>query len=269
MNVLVFGGTGLAGSALIRILTDAGHDVTAPPRQVFDIQRGTPGKSLIQGIDAVINAAVQKAITPETEAASARINSQFPQEIAALCRAAGLPFIQISTDGVFSGQAGPYDEAHAPDPADAYGRQKLAGEPEECMVLRTSLIGPEQAHFTALLCWLLEQKAACPGFTNHLWNGLTSLAFARTVERIIAAGLFTPGIRHLYADDVSKCDLLQMLASNFVQDLEIIPSEAPDPRDRRLRTRHGEFIAALDIPPLATQVAELPAHADERGRWRD
>jgi hypothetical protein len=48
----------------------------------------------------------------------------------------------------------------------------------------------------------------------------------------------------------------------------IQPVAAPVARDRRLRTRHPEFLAACGLPSLDAQLAELPHLADERGQWR-
>ena len=58
------------------------------------------------------------------------VNSLFPHRLARVCEGRGVRLIHVSTDCVFSGRRGGYDESELPDPADLYGRSKLAGEPE-------------------------------------------------------------------------------------------------------------------------------------------
>ena len=267
MKVLVFGGSGLLGSALVEVLPDLGHELRAPARAAYDIRSGPPPKSLFAGVDAAINAAAVKP-GEDSDTAAWRVNAAFPHEVARACAEAGVPCVHISTDGVFSGSAGPYQEAAVPDPDDAYGIQKRAGEPAGCLVLRTSVIGPEQRGRRALLCWFLAQRTRVPGYVNHLWNGMTSLTLARAIAHLLAAGLVPPGVRHLHGEDTNKHDLLQALARAYGRDIVIDKAAAPVARDRRLRTRHPEFLAACAIPPLAEQLAELAALSDARGCWR-
>lgn len=266
MNLLVFGGRGLVGSALVRVLSVAGHQVHAPDRREFDIARDPLLPKRLANIDCAINAAFVRNPDGEPDGASEQVNVAFPHELCRLCREAGVAMIHISSDGVFRGVNGPHYEDDAPDAEDAYGQQKIASEPEDCLVLRVSVIGPEQARFTGLLCWLLQQEGHCQGFTNHLWNGLTSFELAQAVHRILSKGLLRPGVRHLYSDDVSKYVLLRLLAEAFGHKIEIAPIEPAQPRDQRLRTRHQDFLAACKIGRLRSQIANLPRYADAHGR---
>ena len=269
MNLLIFGGQGLVGSALIRMLSTMGHHVRAPGRQDFDISSEQLSPGLLDSIDCAINAAVVKDQNCVPVAASERVNVDFPQKLCRLCHDRGAAMIHLSSDGVFQARGGPYYEDDVPDAEDAYGRQKIASEPEDCLVLRTSVIGPEQSRFTGLLCWLLRQEGRCPGFTNHLWNGVTSFELAQAIHRILCKGLVQPGVRHLYADDVSKHELLQLLAEAFGRQIEIEPIGSPHPRDQRLGTRHRDFLAACAIQPLRSQIANLLKYADAHGRLRN
>ena len=267
MRILVLGGSGLAGSALVRVLSGLGHNVFAPTRAEYDIIEGPLPLAFLTGRDAAINAAVLKL--PADRGAAWRVNAEFPQELARLCAGADVKLIHISTDGVFSGRAGAYDEDAEPDPDDDYGAQKLAGEPSFGLVLRTSIIGPERRGFHSLLCWLLAQEGEAPGYIDQLWNGVSSLALARSVAKLIAEEMIPTGVRHIFSDDVSKHELLTRLSLTFGCRLSIAPVRAPIARDRRLRSLYPEFLAACALPPLNAQLAELPALVDERGGWRD
>ena len=266
MKVLVLGGTGLAGSALVHVLGGLGHTVSAPTRSEYDILKGPLPRAFVDGVDAVVNAAVLK--DPTDRGAAVRVNAEFPHELARLCSRAGANLVHLSSDGVFSGRGGPYDEVSAPDPDDEYGAQKVAGEPSFGLVLRTSIIGPECRGFEALLCWLLAQRGTVSGYTDQLWNGVTSVALAHAIGNVMARGPVPNGVRHVFADDVTKQELLIRIARPFGRQVIIRPVSAPIARDRRLRTRFPEFLVACGLPSLDEQLAELSSLADERGRWR-
>jgi len=271
MKILIFGGSGLVGSALQRVLRGLGHEIVAPTRAQYDILgEGPPPFELFNGVSLVINAAVVKSSSSRDDAM--RVNVEFSREVAALCSAARIKLIYLSTDGVFSGvyglEDGAYDESCDPLPHDDYGRWKFLGEPKTCLVLRTSVIGPEQRGFESLLCWFLAQRGAISGYVDQHWNGVTSLALARAIGRLVELNLVRPGIRHIYADDVSKFELLSRLAKVFDREITINPAQAPVARDRRLRTLFPEFLAACALPPLDIQLAELPSVADRTGKWK-
>lgn len=266
MKILLIGGSGLVGSALHHVLSRLGHRVVAPARAEFDILSGPPPPGLFTGVAAAVNAAVAKP--PAERAAASRVNAEFPHELSRGCAAAGVKLIHVSTDGVFEGSRGPCEESSVANPADEYGAQKLAGEPSECLVLRTSVIGPERRGFESLLCWFLAQQGPVSGYVDQQWNGVTSLALARAIARLIAQGTIPLGVRHVYSDDVSKYELLSRVAKAFARDVDIVPAKAPAARDRWLRTEYPEFLASCAFPSLDEQLAELPALADARGAWR-
>uniref|UniRef100_UPI000ADB98E1 SDR family oxidoreductase n=1 Tax=Rhodothermus marinus TaxID=29549 RepID=UPI000ADB98E1 len=57
-----------------------------------------------------------------------RVNVEAVETLARLCRQFGARLIQVSTDFVFDGTAGPYRETDRPNPINFYGRSKLASE---------------------------------------------------------------------------------------------------------------------------------------------
>ena len=93
-------------------------------------------------------------------AALVRANALFPHQLRAACAQRGARLIHISTDCVFSGDRGGYAEDDRPDPADLYGRSKLAGEPEGegVLTLRTSMLGRELDRASGLLEWFLSVR---------------------------------------------------------------------------------------------------------------
>lgn len=268
MNLLIFGGGGLVGTALGHGLATMGHQVRTLTRSEFDIATDHLAPEVLDNIDCAINAAIVKDLDDTPAATSKRVNIEFPHELCRLCNDHGVAMIHISSDGVFRSSGGPHYEDDRPTAEDAYGQQKIASEPNDCLVIRTSVIGPEQTRFSGLLCWLLQQNESCQGYTNHLWNGVTSLELAHAIHNLLCAELAQPGVRHIFANEMSKYRLLQLLADAFEHKIEIEPVEAPNPRDQRLGTRYRDFLQACNIRLLERQIAELPKYVDARGHWR-
>ena len=103
-------------------------------------------------------------------------------QIATLSKDFNFKYIQIGTDYVFSGQRGNYDESSFQDTSDVYGKTKVAGEIEQLgkFILRGSIVGPELGEGKSLLNWFLsEEGGEVSGFSDHSWNGITTLNFAK------------------------------------------------------------------------------------------
>jgi dTDP-4-dehydrorhamnose reductase len=179
------------------------------------------------------------------------VNAAFPHRLAKAAERRGLRVVQPATDCVFEDRTGPFTELDTANATDVYGATKALGEVPSpaVMHLRTSIIGPEWEASRSLLAWLLGQPqlATVIGYTDHLWNGVTTLHFARVVAAVIRQDLFAPGVQHLVpTGEVTKAELLTNLAGAFGRhDLTINSQRAPGPVDRRLSTEHPERNALL------------------------
>ena len=72
------------------------------------------------------------------------INSLFPHKLIKYCNLHNAKLLQLSTDCVFNGLKGNYNENHIPDAKDLYGMSKIIGEIREnknVLTIRTSVIG--------------------------------------------------------------------------------------------------------------------------------
>jgi len=89
-----------------------------------------------------------------------KINSYFPNDVYAFCLKYHCKFLQIRTDCIFLGSRGEYAETDKPYPTDLCGKSKLLGktDPQNSLVLRTSIIGREIETKRNLLEWFLSQK---------------------------------------------------------------------------------------------------------------
>lgn len=268
MRVLVLGSTGMLGTALAYQLRREGFDVACLSKPQFDACE--PDFSLVTACkpDAVVNAiGMINRRLDRPEAEFLRTNSLFPRRMADWCALRSLPFIHVSTDCVFRGDAAPYFEDATPDATDRYGQTKAWGEPANAMVLRTSIVGPELHNHYSLLCWFLRQNGQARGFRNHRWNGLTTLELGHVIGIILRRGLFQHGVRHVHGEDLTKLELLLAMKAAFGKDIDIEPADDVHARDTRLRSRHPDFLAALGIASMQDQLDRLRAISDDQGNW--
>lgn len=247
----------MLGTVVHRYLREQGYEcLTSDVRY-----SGRPDDPLIadvaaSGADVVVNCA---GITTQRQADDVRlliVNALLPQHLAAVLSRSQM-LVHPSTDCVFGGR-GPHSVGSPTDAQDPYGLSKRLGEnvlhapSPVTVVLRTSIVGPENDSARGLLAWFLGETGLVKGWTDHLWNGITTLAWAKlcvefaTGARAAAAGLHQPTT----SAAVSKYELLQLLAETYDHRIPIEPVETGRPVDCRLEP-------TLEMPPLAAQLAEL------------
>lgn len=249
--ILLLGGTGMLGSMMTKALD---LEFVAFNRPEFDAEYD----DIVAGYgNTVINCiGVIKPYCNDIKRAII-VNAYFPHT---------LPegSIQIATDCVFSGKQGNYVETDEHDATDVYGQTKSLGEAPHLHNLRCSIIGPEQKNHNSLLDWFLGQEIdEVNGFTNHLWNGITTLHFARICQAIIREKIELPALQHIVpADKVTKAELLQIIADVYGKKIKINPVEAPEAVDRTLATNDPALNRALweaagyHEPPTIRQMIE-------------
>ena len=140
MKVLITGGSGLLGGALISASSNMGIE-SVPTYHSNPIGQASVKIDImdLHGVeralreiepDCVIHAAALTNVDLcENDPTRAwAINADATKNVADACNDEGAKAIYISTDYVFDGQNGPHSEAAVPHPINVYGESKLAGE---------------------------------------------------------------------------------------------------------------------------------------------
>jgi dTDP-4-dehydrorhamnose reductase len=166
--------------------------------------------------------------------------------------------IHITTDCVFSGKDGSYDEESSHDCLDEYGKSKSLGESQNlCMTIRTSIIGDEIHKNASLIAWAKSMKdKEVKGFTNHFWNGITTRHYAEICEQIIQNNLYTEGLFHIHSNSVSKFELLNLLNERYGLNLDIKEFRDKNTIDRTLSTKK-QLLSKLNMKTIQQQIKEL------------
>lgn len=261
-TIAVIGSHGMLGYAVTEYFSSRGYDVQQVTRKEFDIAKDPFSKieHFILEADIVINCAgvIKPQIAKNTIEDVLKVNSIFPRNLAVFCKQMNIKCFHVTTDCVYTGEKGEYTEDDVFDSDDVYGLTKNAGEPLNCMTLRTSIIGEERGQSRSLIEWAKSQKGKnVNGFVNHYWNGVTTVHLAEVIEKILANGLYTEGIFHLHSPNaVSKKELLETLDEVYSLNLTIQATEAPQFCDRTLRSIYS-FSQQLCTKTIQMQLYEM------------
>lgn len=155
-KVVITGGSGLLGTALRQTFADC--RVIAPPRDELDVAERDQVERLIarEQPDLIIHCAAMTAVDDcERQPEQAyRVNAQGTQNVAESAAGNNIRLVAVSTDYVFSGDAGrPYSEDDVAAPRSVYGASKLAGERACALVCRD--------HAIVRVSWLFGPGRVC------------------------------------------------------------------------------------------------------------
>lgn len=245
MKVLVFGASGMIGSAMFRVLSEQrqwevwGTLRSAALKRFFpetlagklisdiDVERHDALVRVFGQVqpDVVVNCVGLTKHHREAEdpLLSIPLNALLPHRLADLCAATGSRLVHVSTDCVFSGTKGGYVEDDAADSVDVYGKSKHLGEVHDAhaITLRTSTIGHELQSAYGLLEWFLAQQGSCKGFSRAIFSGLPNVVFAQVVRDVVIPRPELSGLYHVGAQPIDKYDLLQLIAKVYAKPIAI------------------------------------------------
>jgi dTDP-4-dehydrorhamnose reductase len=180
--VLIFGGSGQVGRQLRRALAPLGT-IIAPTRAEADLTDPDSLRAVIERVGplVIVNAAaVTNVDQAERDPALANaVNATAPGIMAEAAVTVGALFVHYSTDYVFDGaHRVPYVEDAQPNPINAYGRSKLAGEQR--------VADADGPHLIIRTSWVYSVTGA--GFVASVLRDLPT----RTTMRIVADQVGSP-----------------------------------------------------------------------------
>jgi dTDP-4-dehydrorhamnose reductase len=152
------------------------------------------------------------------------LNTILPHYLAKLSENFNARLIHFSTDCVFSGSKGNYNESDFPDASDFYGRSKLLGEINypNTITIRTSLVGHELNSTKNLIEWFLMQNHEIKGYNEAIFSGLSTFEVAKVIDTCILPNKKLEGLYHLSSQPISKYGLLTLVKKIYKKSIGII-----------------------------------------------
>jgi len=192
-----------------------------------DLRNADRLRSLILGIrpDIVIHCAAATDVDwCETNPEAAwSINALPCAAVASAVNEIGGIFVLISTDSVFDGATGNYEENDVPRPLNAYAKSKLAAEQlvsrnaERWIIIRTNIYGWNGQQKNSLSEWILQELSAgrtITGFDDAVFAPLLAWDLGPLIEKMVARkvrGIYHAGASH----SISKYDFARQLAAIY------------------------------------------------------
>jgi len=207
MRVLVTGARGMLGTDLVCVLEEKGHEVFATDIEELDITQPDFLSKMIGDIcpDVVVNCAAYTNVDKaEEEPENAyQINGLGVKNLALVCEDLDIDLCHISTDYVFDGtKEGPYTPDDPPNPINAYGQSKLAGEKyiQEIMkkfyIIRTSwLYGKYGKNFVYAVLDLAKKQSEIRIVDDQIGSPTWTVTLSKMIAKIIQTQKY--GIYHV------------------------------------------------------------------------
>lgn len=210
MKILLTGPTGQVGSALLETLPSLG-EVVAAGRSQLDLESPTAIRAAVRAVrpEVIVNAAAYTAVdqAEKEEALAFRVNAEGPAVLAEEAARLGALLVHYSTDYVFDGEKPePYVETDPPNPINAYGRSKHAGEgairASGCrhLILRTGWVyGTTGRNFMLTMLRLARDGRPLRVVDDQHGAPTSSRALARSSAQVLSRLTGQNGIYHMTA----------------------------------------------------------------------
>ncbi len=264
MKLLVFGGEGMLGHIVKLYFEEKGHTVKGTSRSdrgdyMFDATKNLQdAETYIKEFkpDVVVNCiGILNKVAEDNHTLAVMANSYLPNYLNDVCKENGVKLIHVSTDCVFDGKKGHYTEDSFKDAVTYYGQSKALGElnNDSSVTLRTSIVGPDiNPNGVGLFQWFMNQQGTVGGFDKVIWTGVTTLEFAKCMEKAIEHNL--TGLRHCVNNEtIDKYDLISLFKKHFNKDIEINRKSDYVSNKSLFRTTDFDF----EIPSYDQMVKEM------------
>ncbi|MCF6220473.1 MAG: dTDP-4-dehydrorhamnose reductase [Robiginitomaculum sp.] len=297
MKILLFGKNGQVGWELNRSLQPLG-EITALDVEDIDFTDTQGLQKIVRDIspDVICNAVAYTAVdkAEENEELALAINGVAPGVLAEEALKLGALLVHYSTDYVFDGtKSSAYLETDEPNPINAYGRTKLAGEIAvqssgcDYLTLRTSWVYTSRANNFMLTMLKLAREREALSIVSDQIGAPTSARLIADITLLCiqqafkerACDTFSSGLYHLTASGHTSWFGFTEAIVNFarknadlplkIKEIKAIPtSDYPTPAKRPLNSQLAltklESIFGLKMPDWESALQRVIAEVADK-----
>ena len=271
-TILLTGKTGQLGSELHRLLPRLG-EVLSPDRSDLDLRDPEKIRRVMRDAkpQLVVNAAAYTAVdaAEADEDNALAINAEGPQVLAIEAKRLGALLVHFSTDYVFDGSKNSsYVESDVPNPLNAYGRTKLAGEEAirnsgaDHLIFRTSWVyATHGRNFLLTILRLATEREELKIIDDQIGSPTSAVDLAEATTAILA-GMIARAKGQLILRSVDG--IYHMTAPDYTTWYEfakaILDQTASTPQNLPWLTSatKGRPIIARRVLPISTQAFGSP-----------
>jgi dTDP-4-dehydrorhamnose reductase len=296
VTVLIVGASGQVGYHLVlaaerRGLTWSGtfHTNPLPRLRALDVRDADAVARVVKAAEpacVLIPAAAANVDRCEGEAHAAyQVNVSGASHLVDAANDVGATLVYFSTDYIFDGTAGPYDESASANPISRYGLQKLIAEhliaqrARDALIVRTTVVYGEEPRGKNFICRLLRalrngKQIAVPN--DQIGTPTYAPMLAEAVFDLLAAG--ARGVIHVAGRElVARDEFARETARAFGEDPALVrpvptfelSQPAPRPLRAGLRSEHAERRLGRELPGYVEGLREMALATGGGGHARD
>ncbi len=269
-KIALLGGNGMLGTDIAALCTKNNLDVTVFDLPQWDITVDADIEKAVDSADIIINCAAYTNVdlAESQYDLACKINAQAVANLSEMVRKNNKYLIHISTDFVFDGKGSePYKETDHPNPINAYGRSKLAGEQavidsrcDYCIVRVQWTFGHAGNNFVKKLIERAANTKNVKVVDDQIGSPTATTEAAKILLQL--AEQKPKGLFHLAADGfVSRYQMAQFIFDYLKMEVDLSPCKTADfnsPADRPLNSRFNcdkiKSLPAINIPTWQDQL---------------
>ena len=272
-SLLIIGGSGLVGTSLIQLAHNSMNTFftynnnpykTSKAKGYFInlLNNDRSISNLIKHIspDVVVNTAAYQSVDycEEEQNMADLLHVKSTEEISLACLETSSKLIHFSSNFVFDGKKGFYNEDDHPNPISYYGKTRLEAEKivlkssPKNVVLRTTVIygWNKNSKFTNFVLERLKNNLNIDAFTDQYGNPTLADDLAQCILKIISNN--TNGLFHAVGKScVNRYEFAKSIAEKFEYDTKLVyPTLSSEKKQIALRPENG----CLDTSKIENEI---------------
>ena len=236
-TVVILGGKGMLGTDLTSICRQQGFGVKVFDLPDFDITNSKQLKQALNAGDTIVNCAAYTNVDgAESEAELAhQVNAAAVGRLGAIAKDVDKWVLHISTDFVFDGRLNrAYVETDAPNPINAYGKTKLAGEQllgesgcRHCIVRLEWTYGSAGDNFVTKILRRAKTDETIRVVDDQIGSPTATIDVAKVICKLLKKR--PEGIFHFASDGyVSRYEVAKFIFDKLSVDVNLLPCKSSD-----------------------------------------